>query len=144
MPKTRTSARVTSLDLTGPFFKSSPSKSFRANVKKMMEAVAAEGQEDVRTQLRAGAATRRPMRGVPGSDRVAGHVIGRARNLRGKQWQCTAVVSVNNSGLTKAQGKTLMAAASQVEQQTHAFRRTATRLRKARAINRAELLRGLQ
>lgn len=133
---------ATTIDLSGPFFKVDPVKTFRANVQTLMEAVAKEGEGDVKAQLRAGNGSRKPIAALGGH--VSDHVVGRVRSLSGKRWQVTAVVSVNNSGLTAKGGISLMAAASEVERQTKAFRRTTARLRKARALNTAELLKGLK
>lgn len=134
-------AIATTIDLSGPFFRKDPTKTFRQNIRVLMDAIAAEGEEDVKAQLRAGNAGRKPIRRL--GDHTSDHVIGRTRSLKGKRWAVTAVVSVNNSGYSRAQGVSLMAAASSVESRTHAFRRTAARLRKARAVNSVELTKGM-
>jgi hypothetical protein len=134
---------VTTIELSGPFFRRDPRKTFRQNVREMMAAVAVEAEQDVRAKMRAGEASRRPMRGIA-PNRVSRWVVGRVRSRAGRKWEVTAVVSVNNSGLTKRQGITLMAAAARVEMRTKAFRRMTARMRRARAINQAELLKGLQ
>lgn len=132
---------VTTIDLSGPFFEADPSKTFRQNVRLMLDALAEEGERDVKAQLAQGEPRRYPL-GM-GLGRVSRHAIGRTRALDNKQWAMTAVISVNNSGLTPVQGIKLMAAASYLEGEVHAFRRTAGRLRRARAINTAELAKGL-
>lgn len=132
---------ATSIDKTGPFFTHDPAKTFRANARVMLTALAEEGQEDVRVQLRQGEGSRAPIRLLGG--RVSGHAIGRVRSLGGKPWALTAVISVNNSGFSARQGISLMAAAASLERRFHSFRRTASRLRSARAVNRAELTKGL-
>lgn len=134
-------AITTTIDLSGPFFRNDPGKTFRQNVRLLMERIAEEGEADVTAQLRAGESSRAPIRRL--GDRVSDHVIGRTRSLTGKRWAVSAVVSVNNSGLSQAQGISLMAAAASVEQRTRACRRTTSRLRRARAVNRAELLKGI-
>lgn len=133
---------TTALDLSGPFFTKDPVKTFRQNIRVLMDEYATLGEADVKAQLRQGEATRRPMRGIT-PDRVSEHVVGRTKNLRGKRWAVTATVSVNNSGLARAQGITLMAAAATLERRHHTFRRTSSRLRKARKLNTAELFKGL-
>lgn len=133
---------ITTISFDGPFFRYDPVKTFRQNVREMMDAVAAEGEKDVVAQLRAGEARRRPVTLNVG--RVADHVRGRTRNLAGKRWAVTAVVSVNNRGWTPAQGMALMAAASRVEGQTHAFRKTKNRIGRSRKTNMAELLKGIE
>lgn len=138
MARTKIAQTIT---LDGPFFTKDPAKTFRQNVRVLMDAIAAEGEEDVRAQLRQGQGSRAPIFAL--NDRVSDHAIGRTRSLTGRRWAVSAVISVNNSGFTKKEGTSLMAAASSVEQRTRAFKRTTSRLRRAKAINSAELLRGL-
>jgi hypothetical protein len=131
----------TSIQFKGPFFDRDPAKTFRANGRKMIAAAVAEGERDVIAQMQRGQGDRERIRLL--GDRVSDHVIGRVKSLGGKPWAVTGVVSVNNSGFSPAEGVSLMAAASRVEAQTHAFRRTASRLRRARSANLDELLRGI-
>lgn len=135
----RTSSRITA---TGPFFERDPRLTFRQNVRVMMDRLAEEGAEDVRRQLVAGQGSRRPLGMNLG--RVSWHVVGRTSSLVGRRWALNAVVSVQNEGFTKVQAVKLMAAASYLEGTTHAFRRTTGRLRRAKAVNAAELLKGLR
>ena len=135
---------VTSIHYDGPFFRKDPGKTFRQNVRVMMRALSEEGQQDVQTQLRHNEGRRAPIARLKYEPRVSQHVVGRVKSLKGKVWAVTAVVSVNNRGFSKAQGISLMAAAANTERQTHAFRRTTSRLRKAKKVNAAELLKGLR
>jgi hypothetical protein len=132
---------TTTIKMDGPFFRKDPAKTFRQNVRVMMDAVAAEGEADVKAQLAQGAGSRAPISAI--GDRVADHAVGRTSAISGKRWAVTAVVSVNNAGWSRAQGISLMAAASRVEGTTHAFRRTTGRLKRARAINTDELLKDI-
>lgn len=137
---------TTTIDKTGPFFTHNPGKTFRQNARVMLARIAEEGAKDLQAQLVAGQAGRQPIsRVAPGmSERVSGHVIGRVRSLTGKPWQVTAVISVLNRGMSQTEAIALMAAGSEIEGRTHVFRRTTSRLRSARALNKAELLKGLQ
>jgi hypothetical protein len=134
----------TELKKTGVFFTVDVEKVWQRNVQDFMAKVAEKGEADVRGQMRAGEPSRYPLGGGLRPNRVSGHVVGRTVSLAGKQWKKTAVVSVNNSGLTKAQGIKLMAAASWIESQGHPFRKTAGRLRRAAGVNTADLLKGLR
>jgi hypothetical protein len=134
---------TTTIDKSGPFFTKDPARTFRSNIRTMMDAVAREGQSDVRAQLQVGEGGRQPISHGVQPGRVSAHVVGRTSNLVGKRWAVTAVVSVQNRGFTGAQGKALMAAASRVEAQTHAFRKTKGRIRSTRAMNTDELLKGI-
>jgi hypothetical protein len=133
---------VTTIDLSGPFFRHDPVKTFRQNVRVLMDAIAAEGEKDVRAQLVAGNSRRAVIRRI--GDHTSDHVVGRTRSLAGTRWATTAVVSVNNSGWSQAQGISLMAAASSVEGRTHAFRKTKNRIGRTRKTNMSELLKGIE
>lgn len=132
------------ISTSGPFFQRDPSKTFRANVKLMMDRVAEVGEQDVRNQLLVGQATRDPLGGDIVPERVSGHVHGRTKSLTGKRWAVTAVVSVQNKGFTAKQGIKLMAAASLLEGRTHAFAKTTARLQRVAKINTDELMRGIR
>jgi hypothetical protein len=69
---------------------------------------------------------------------VADHVIGIVPD------PTVMVVMVANRGLSAKQAISLMAAAGEVERQSGAFRKAAARLRAARLVNVAELVKGLQ
>ena len=129
--------------MDGPFFQRDPGITFRQNVRRLMRAVAEEGEQDVVTQLRHNEGRRAPIRLVRHEPRVSQHVVGRIKSLKGKPWAVTAVISVNNRGFTPAQGISLMAAAVSTERETGAFKRTTARLRKANKVNVAELLKGI-
>jgi len=142
---------TTTIDLSGPFFKHDPAKTFRQNVRVMMDALAAEGEADVQEQMgQAG----------PEGAAVRPYVVGRTRSLGGKRWAVSATVSVQPANLSRAGALRIMAIAAGrhkattssgrnigttlgVEGKHHVFRRTTSRLRRARAINAAELLKGL-
>lgn len=133
---------ATTIDMTGPFFTYDPAKTFRQNARVLMAELAEEGESDVKAQLRQGQAVRKTLRYVD-PDRVSDHVVGRVKSVRGKKWALNAVVSVNNIGLTPRGGRQLMAAASGLEARTGAFKRTTSRLRRAKKVNAAELLKNI-
>jgi hypothetical protein len=93
--------------------------------------------------MRAGESGRLPISAGVTPNRVSGHVVGRTSSLVGKRWQATGVVSVQNRGYSREQGIALMAAASRVERQTGAFRKTTGRLRRAKKANVDALLKGI-
>jgi hypothetical protein len=130
----------TSITKDGPFFHGDPAKTFRDNAHDLMLAVAREGAVDVRGQMRATEAGRRPIAQI--GDRVADHVEGELRKApSGSKY--SAVVFVRNRGFTKNEAISLMAAASQVESQIHAFRKTSGRISRAKGVNMDELLKGI-
>lgn len=131
-----------SITREGPFFRSDPRRTFRQNARRMLARVAEEGRADIIAQLAATSGRRAPISGIGG--RVAQHVVARSTAITGKPWQVTAVVSVNTTGMTREASIATRAAGAEIEKRHHAFRRTTGRLRRARAVQTAELLRGLQ
>jgi hypothetical protein len=123
------------VDLSGPFFRSDPAKTFRKNIRDFMDEIAKTGEADVVAQMRAGQGGRAEIRG---GGRVADYVRGRTSSISGKRWAVTAVVSVRPTGDRK-RAIAIMAAASEIEAREHIFRRTTSRLRKAKT----NLLKGL-
>jgi len=131
----------TSIKKTGPFFRHDPGKTFRQNAHTMMLGVAREGAADVRGQMSSGNASRAPIKQLE-PNHVSDHVYGELRK-RPSGPNYTAAVFVRNKGFTRKEAQSLMAAASKVEGQTHAFRKTAGRISRARAVNVDELLKGI-
>jgi hypothetical protein len=120
--------RRAGVDMSGPFFRRDPKKTFRKNLRDFMDEVAELGEADVVAQLRAGEGRRASIRG---GGRVSQFVQGRTSSIRGKRWAVTAVVSVRPVGDRK-RAVAIMAAAAEIEAREHVFRRTTARLRKAR------------
>lgn len=136
MARTKISSQIT---FTGPFFTHDPSATFAANVVHMMEGIAQEGERDVRQQLATGEGSRAPL-SVGG--RLSGNVFGRVRGRA--PWRRWVAISPYEPSHSAEEAIAIYAAAARVESETHAFRHTATALRKARAVNAAELLRGIE
>lgn len=134
---------ATTVVLEGPFFTHDPQKTILQNLHQAMEGYASEGEKVVRQLLLAGSAQRDTISQIP-SSRVAEYAIGRVRSLTGRAWVAAAVVSVNNSGLSPNAGISLMAAASFLEQRTHAFAKTARAFRVMAKILRANLTKGIE
>jgi len=133
----------TTISRDGPFFARNPGKTFRANARSMMRAIAIEGQVDIIQQLLSGDSGRAPIRQL--GDHVSAHVAAGVPYTPGKSQtgQIKVNVYVPNFGYSKREGQSLMAAYSRVERQTKAFSRTTRRLRSAKKLNVAELLRGI-
>lgn len=144
MPSASPLAPKLTLDLSGPFFKADITKTILTNAGRMMEGIAQEGERTAVEALSVGEGGREPLGANVSPSRASGHVKGRVRSLRGHPWAFTAVISINNVGFTPEQGIALMAGASEVEAETHAFARTAAALRQARAVLRANLTEGLE
>ena len=133
-----------SVDLSGPLFERDVKATVRENIRTMLQGIAEEGASSVRDDMAFGEGGRQPISDNVSPDRESEWVFGRVRSLAGKPWALTAVISINNHGLSSEQGIALMAGAARVESETHAFRQAASGLRGARAILAADLTRNLE
>lgn len=126
-----------SISLKGAFFQHDPARTFVENLHEMARAMADEGAVDVAARMRG---SRAPISLVGGevADLVTPMVKG------GGLAPTTVVVLVRSRGLSAKESIAVRAAGSEVERMTGAFRKTTARMRAARAINRAELLKGIQ
>lgn len=124
---------ISTIELSGPFFTKDVKKTFQANVRAMLEAMAEEGQTDVQSQFTGHIDTGEGVSGVKG----------RVHGLSGKPWEQTMVISQQHI-YPWAHGGSKQYRGGRLEAKVHMFRRTATRLRKSRAVNVAELTKGLE
>ncbi len=133
------------VELSGPFFQRDPGLTLRGNVRKMMAALAEEGEREAIAAYRQGSTGRAQVSRLGG--RVADRIVGRihARPSKGgKEWRASAVIQVYNEGLSAADSMSLMAAAARVERQTRGFRSLYRSVRNARAVMAADLTKGLE
>jgi len=139
------------VDFKGPFFETDPSKTFRQNVRIMLTALAAEGEKDVKSQMRSREGSK------PRYGRTIDHVRGRVVNLAGRKWALTMVVSIPNVAGSKREAVQLQAIAHGRSQQGRsrggayrgpesrwrAFRNTTYRIRSSRTAINANFTKGL-
>lgn len=118
---------ITGLEMTGPFFAKDPAKTFADNLEDFMDAVAKRAEVEVVARMRRGEVRRAPISAGVQPARVSGHVVGRPAGRPHHK----AVVSIRPQRLSAKQAIALMAAASEVESQTGAFRKVKGRIRKA-------------
>lgn len=131
------SAKRLGIEFSGPFFTKDPAKTFRQNIRAMMDVIAEDGQRDVYARIAA-----IPPRGVD-TGRTRSNVVGRTKNRAGKRWAVTAVVGVLNEGFTQREAVSLMAGAASIEGRFHPFRRAAADIRRFRRDMEQHLLDGL-
>lgn len=81
------------VELKGPFFVRDPRKTFRHNIRDLMDRIADVAERDVRARLHPG----------PSADAVRSKIRGRTKSLSGQRWAVTAVVSATDPSLTRAQ-----------------------------------------
>lgn len=126
----------TKISKTGPLFEHDPEKTFAENARTMLEAVAEEGQADARARSQAHRKT----------GAFEGGIHGRVESLHGKDWYRNAVISQQHvypwgnhrGGRSQAQYR-----GGRLEARYHIFSATARALRAARAVNAAELTKGI-
>lgn len=120
-----------SIDLSGPLFTRDPKKTVRQNIRRMLEGLAQEGERTVQSQF--------PV--YTGAGRAG--VRGRVASLGGKPWHLNAVVSQThvydwpNGGSAQYRG-------GKLERRIGMFRRTASAMRRSRAVLGANLVRDLE
>lgn len=126
------------VELFGPLFHRDPAKTFRQNVREMLDALAEEleamTQEDI-------ASHESSMPGWTGW--TLRNVVGRTESVSGKRWGTWAVVSENTSGMSAKDAIRSKASASGIERRWHPFRRVKSAVYRSRAVIRADLSEGL-
>jgi len=127
-----------SVAFSGPFFARDVRKTVRQNIRSLMQAVAEEGESAVRAEIQSHAGQMRHSTG-----HTAAHVRGRTKSLAGRQWEVSAVVSMDTRGMTAKEAIRTQAAAAGIERRWHPYRRVASALRRAKAVISADLTKGL-
>lgn len=124
------------ITLEGPFFDRDPRKTLRRNMRELMAAVAKEAAISIRTDIRG-----RPMPYSTGH--TVGNIVGRTKSVTGKPWQVSAVISANTQDMSRKEAIRTKAAAASIERRWRPFRRTASAIRRSRAVLSANLTKGL-
>lgn len=137
----RTSAAI---EYDGPFFQGDPRKTFRQNIRMLMDRIAQVGEADVKARLE---------RGRSGGDSGSAirYVRGRTTSLAGRRWAVSAVISADTSRLNRAGAIAVQAKLSGRREGSHgttrglrgrtAFAATARGLR--RIVKDADLMKGI-
>lgn len=133
------SGTVTKITLEGPFFTKDPGKTLRANVRNLMDALAAWGEEQVKGVIETNAASMPFYSGWSDT-----HTKGRTESLGGKRWGTWAVVSANTSGMDATDAKRTKAAAATIERRWHPYRQVKSAIYRARPLLTADLTKGLE
>jgi hypothetical protein len=127
------------VQLTGPLFEPNADETLRQNIRRMIGAVADEGEANVKA------------RAPRVSGDLAEGVVGRVRSQSGRQWALTGVISATHVYPWKnkgARGFTGRAQAEyrggKAEKRYRMFAATAGQMRAARAIMAANLTKGLE
>lgn len=129
----------TRVDFSGPFFERDPQKTIRDNIGDLMDALALEAERDVVGQIQSKAGAMPRYTGW-----TASHVRGRTSSIAGKRWALNMVVSMDTRGMGAQRAIRTQAAAASIERRWHPFRRTASAVRRSRAVIYANLTEGLE
>jgi hypothetical protein len=130
---------TTKIELEGNFFKRDPGKTFRANVRDMLDELAAWMEAEVRDEITAHAGQ------MPGySGWSWAHTVGRTSSNSGKRWGTWAVVSANTAGMSAKDAIRTKAAAATIERRWHPYRRVKSAIYRARPLITANLTEGLE
>lgn len=125
------------VELTGPFFQVDPRKTFRANAKVLLTAIAQEGEKEVKARSPYYTGSK----GDPTSH-IRDDIVGRTKSLSGKPWALTAVVSSLFHMRHTYNGKHY-GYGMKLERKYRFFRRGVSVIRKQRR-EATQLLKGLQ
>lgn len=127
------------ITLEGDFFRRDPGKTFRSNVKDMLDGLKDWMEHETRDAITARAGQMPQWTGW-----TARHVEGRTSSISGKRWGTWAVVSANTAGMTRADAIRTKAAAASIERRWHPFRQVKSAVYRARPLITADLTRGLE
>jgi hypothetical protein len=124
--------------LDGPFFRRDPGKTFRQNVRDMLDVLSGEMEAFVRGEIAGHAGS------MPGySGWTWAHTIGRTENYMGKRWGTWAVVSANTNQMSARDAIRTKAAAATIERRWHPYRKAKSAVYRSRALIRADLTEGI-
>ena len=129
---------ITTIDVSGPFFTRDVTQTFRANVRAMLQAMAEEGAEDVRAQIEAHEGD------MPRSVGWSRTRVAVRSHFPWREGRGYSLLWTSTQGMGKKEAVRTMAAMSTIEGRWHPFRVTKNRLNKSKAVNYAELTKGLE
>lgn len=118
------------VELDGNFFRRSPGKTLRSNVRDMLDGLAQEMEDAARKGI------------APHSDTgwTLEHTFGYTRSDKtGKRWSTWAAVAALTTGMDEKAAKRTYAAASSIERRFHPFRNVKSAVYRARAVISADL-----
>jgi hypothetical protein len=145
--RTTRRGNATTISYDGPFFTKDPGDTFEENVDTMLRAMAKEGAEDVRAQINARSGSMERSTGWS-----AAHIAAR-HNIPWREGKGYTLVWVSTDGMEGSMAERTKAAvagrrkehpALGIEDRWHPFRVTKNRLSKARALQKAELTKGME
>jgi hypothetical protein len=125
--------------LEGDFFRRDPGKTFRANVRDMLEGLADWMETEVRSQISGQAGSMPYYTGWSW-----GNTTGRVHSIGGKRWGTWARVSANTAGMGAGEAIRTKAAAASIERRWHPYRKVKSAVYRARPLITANLTEGLE
>ena len=126
------------VQLEGDFFKRDPGKTFRANVRDMLDELASWMETEVRSDIASHAGS---MPGYTGWSRD--HTVGRT-SWGGNRWGTWAAVEASTEGIATKQAIRTKAAAASIERRWHPYRNVKSGVYRSRPIITANLTEGLE
>lgn len=131
---------TTRIELEGNFFHRDPSKTLRANVRDMLDKLAAWMEVEVAVDMQSHQGEMPYWTGWSDS-----HVEGYTTSPNtGKRWGTWAAVGSVTSGMNRADAIRTKAAAASIERRWHPYRRVKSAIYRARPIIAADLTKGLE
>jgi hypothetical protein len=132
---TKVTIKVT---LDGAFFRNDPTREITRNIQDMLDALADEMETMVQEQI-----AHLPLPRASGWS--VEHTTGyRVSTKTGKKWTHWAAVAAYTHGMSERDAIRTKAAAAGIERRFHPYRKTATAIRRSRAVLSADLAKGLR
>lgn len=128
------------IELSGSFFTHDPVKSYRANIRDMLEALSVELEGQVKGEIEAHQGEMPRWSGWS-RDHTKGYVIGA---VSGRRWQYWAAAAAYTAGMDTKDARRTKAAAATIEKRWHPYRRVKAGVYRARALISADLAKGLE
>jgi len=125
--------------LEGDFFRRDPGKTFRANVRDMLDELAEWMEAEVKGQIEGHAGEMPDYTGWS-----AAQTVGRTTSQSGKRWGTWARVSAFTGGMGATDAIRTKAAASTIERRWHPYRQVKSAVYRARPLITANLTEGLE
>lgn len=131
---------TTKVELSGNFFAHDPAKTYDQNIMDMLEALAGEMEQQVKSEIGAHAGSM-PYYSGWSRDHTRGYVYS---TVTGKRWHRWAAVAAYTKGMNREDAIRTKAAASSIEARFHPYRRVKSGVYRARSIISADLAKGLE
>ena len=140
MPRNDYVSVTSEVEVSGPFFTRDPRKTFYANLRDMLDKLAAEMETQVKAEI-SGHEAAMPYWTGYSRDHVVGYTTSKET---GKRWSTWAAVGSVTAGMDKKEAIRTKASAATIEARFHPYRNVKRNVYRMRALLTADLTKGLE